>query len=97
MGLGFLRLAKALMAEMSSPIGPKLMQVYVVENFMKSSNRNRIKGAAKELKGRVKHAAGRATRNRRLQRQGRAEAAAGRARRRVGQAQQDLEAITQPY
>jgi len=75
----------------------KLVQVYVVENFMKSSNRNRIKGAAKELKGRVKHAAGRATRNRRLQRQGRAEAAAGRARRRVGQAQQDLEAITQRY
>jgi uncharacterized protein YjbJ (UPF0337 family) len=58
---------------------------------MKSSNKNIVKGAAKQAKGRIKQAAGKATGSARLKRQGRAEAARGKVRRKVGHVQKDFE------
>lgn len=58
---------------------------------MKASTKNRIKGVAKEAKGRAKVTAGHATRSKRLAREGRAEAARGGLRRKVGEVQEDLE------
>jgi uncharacterized protein YjbJ (UPF0337 family) len=46
---------------------------------------------AKEVKGRVKQAAGKATRSARLQQEGKAEQARGRVRRAVGEAEADSE------
>jgi uncharacterized protein YjbJ (UPF0337 family) len=57
---------------------------------MKSSTKNRVKGIAKEAKGRIKETVGHATRSGRLARQGRAEAARGRVRRKVGEVQSDI-------
>ncbi len=61
---------------------------------MKASVKNRIKGTAKEAKGRIKQTAGHATRNRRLARKGAAEATAGRFRQKVGDLEEDLERVS---
>jgi uncharacterized protein YjbJ (UPF0337 family) len=58
---------------------------------MKPGTRNQTKGAAREVKGKVKAAAGRLTGNNRLKFKGRAQAAAGRVQRKVGKAENDLD------
>jgi uncharacterized protein YjbJ (UPF0337 family) len=58
---------------------------------MKSSTKNRIKGAGRAAKGRVKEAAGKATRSQRMQTEGRIEKGAGRVQNRVGKVQRDFE------
>ena len=58
---------------------------------MKAGSKNRIKGIAREAKGRVKQMVGHATRSKRLARQGQAEAIHGRARQKLGEIEEDLE------
>ena len=59
---------------------------------MKASTRNRLKGTAREVKGRIKQTIGHATRSKRLARKGQAEAMQGRARQKLGEVEKDLEA-----
>jgi uncharacterized protein YjbJ (UPF0337 family) len=58
---------------------------------MKESTRDRSRGKAKELKGRVKEKIGRATRNRQLEAEGRTERIRGRVRRKIGEIEKVLE------
>jgi len=58
---------------------------------MKPSTRNITKGAGREIKGKVKEAAGRITGNTRLTVKGRLQSAAGRVQRKMGEAQRDLD------
>jgi len=58
---------------------------------MKRSSRDRTGGAAKELKGRAKRAAGKMTRSRRLQTEGRVDIARGRAQKTAGKIEKALE------
>jgi len=58
---------------------------------MKAGRKNRIKGIAKEAKGRVKKTVGHAIRSKRLARQGQAEAIGGRARQKLGELEEDLQ------
>lgn len=62
--------------------------------IMKASTRNRAKGIAKQVKGRIKETAGQATRSARLEQEGRAEAKRGRAREKLGEAEQQIEKLT---
>jgi uncharacterized protein YjbJ (UPF0337 family) len=57
---------------------------------MKSNLKNRIKGSAKEAKGKMKVAAGRATKNPRMEGQGRVEKLEGKARRKLGETEKVL-------
>jgi uncharacterized protein YjbJ (UPF0337 family) len=52
---------------------------------MKSSTKDRAKGRAQELKGKIKEKAGRATGNRRTEDEGSAEKVGGTVRRKVGE------------
>ncbi len=58
---------------------------------MKPRTKNITKGAGREVKGRVKEAAGALTGNRRLKAKGRAEGALGHAQRKVGEVERDFE------
>ena len=58
---------------------------------MKRRNRNKIKGAAQELKGNIKEKTGRATRNRNMEDEGRMERAGGKLRKKVGQIEDVME------
>jgi uncharacterized protein YjbJ (UPF0337 family) len=58
---------------------------------MKPSTRNIAKGAGREIKGKVKEAAGRITGNTRLRAKGQLQSAAGRVQRKMGEAQRDLD------
>jgi uncharacterized protein YjbJ (UPF0337 family) len=57
---------------------------------MKRSTRNRIAGAAKEMKGRAKTAMGKITRSRRLQTEGRLDVARGKAQKTAGNFEKGL-------
>jgi uncharacterized protein YjbJ (UPF0337 family) len=52
---------------------------------MKASTKNRVKGRAKEVSGKVKSKAGKATDNQRLRDRGDAETAGGTIRRKAGE------------
>lgn len=52
---------------------------------MKSSTKDRVKGRASEVKGKVKEEVGRATRNPRTQDEGTAEKVGGKVQRKVGE------------
>jgi uncharacterized protein YjbJ (UPF0337 family) len=54
--------------------------------YVKESTKNRAKGRAREITGKVKSKAGRATGNPRLQDQGDAENISGKVQRKVGEA-----------
>ena len=58
---------------------------------MKASTRNRIKGTAREAKGRAKQTLGHATLSRRLAHQGQFEAVRGRAQQKLGEIEEELE------
>lgn len=53
-------------------------------------DKDRIKGAAKEVKGSIKEAAGKVTGNRRTEVKGQAEKALGKVQRKVGETKDDL-------
>jgi uncharacterized protein YjbJ (UPF0337 family) len=55
------------------------------------STQNRVKGGARQVKGRVKEATGKAVGNRRLQAKGKVEANVGKAQRGVGRVQRRAE------
>lgn len=55
-------------------------------------NRNSVEGRAKELRGSVKEAIGKVTRNRLKQAEGAAEKIAGRLQARIGEETEELEA-----
>jgi uncharacterized protein YjbJ (UPF0337 family) len=57
---------------------------------MKPSTMNRVRGLAKEFKGRAKELAGRATHSERLEMEGRAEARMGRAQYKMTDQQKDI-------
>jgi len=52
---------------------------------VKESTKNRAKGRAREISGKVKSKAGRATRNRRLRDEGDAETIGGKIQRKLGE------------
>jgi uncharacterized protein YjbJ (UPF0337 family) len=58
---------------------------------MKPSTRNITKGAGREVKGGLKEAGGRITRNTRMKVGGKIQKTAGRAQRKLGQAERDAE------
>jgi len=58
---------------------------------MKNSTKDRMQGGAREMKGKLKEAAGVVTGNRRLQDQGRGEKIAGKVQKKVGQVEKVLE------
>jgi len=58
---------------------------------MKNSTKDRMQGGAREMKGKLKEAAGVVTGNRRLQSQGRGEKIAGKVQKKVGQVERVLE------
>ena len=58
---------------------------------MQPSTRNRSKGTARLIKGRVKETAGRLSGNPRLKARGRFQAAAGKFQRKLGQAEREVE------
>jgi uncharacterized protein YjbJ (UPF0337 family) len=58
---------------------------------MKQSTKNKAKGKAHELRGKVKEKVGRVTKNPRLQAEGRAEEVAGKIQQKVGGAEKVLE------
>jgi len=58
---------------------------------MKNSTKDRMQGGAREMKGKLKEAAGVVTGNRRLQSQGRGEKIAGKVQKKVGQVEKVLE------
>jgi uncharacterized protein YjbJ (UPF0337 family) len=58
---------------------------------MKNSTKDRMQGGAREMKGKLKEAAGVVTGNRRLQAQGRGEKIAGKVQKKVGQVEKVLE------
>ncbi len=51
---------------------------------MKPSNQDKVEGAGKNLKGKIKEGAGKAVGNERLEAKGRAEQAAGKAQKKTG-------------
>jgi len=57
---------------------------------MKPRTKNITKGAAREVKGKLKEAAGRLTGKKRLEAKGLLESTAGHAQRKLGEAQRDL-------
>jgi uncharacterized protein YjbJ (UPF0337 family) len=62
---------------------------------MKPRTRNIAKGTGREIKGRIKEAAGALTGNKRLKLEGKLQGAAGRAQRKLGKAQKDFEKDTE--
>jgi uncharacterized protein YjbJ (UPF0337 family) len=58
---------------------------------MKNSTKDRLQGGAREMKGRVKEAAGVLTGNRRMKSEGQAEKMAGKVERKVGEIRKVLE------
>jgi len=58
---------------------------------MKNSTKDRMQGGAREMKGKLKEAAGVVTGNRRLQAQGRGEKIAGKVQKKIGQVERVLE------
>ena len=58
---------------------------------MKPSTRNQTKGAAREIKGKLKEAAGKLTGNNRLKTEGKLQSGAGRLQRKLGQAESDFD------
>jgi uncharacterized protein YjbJ (UPF0337 family) len=62
---------------------------------MKKSTEDRIEGAAREAKGKVKQEAGRITRNRTMQAKGFVEKNAGKAQRAVGNAKRAVKKETE--
>jgi uncharacterized protein YjbJ (UPF0337 family) len=58
---------------------------------MKQSTKNKAKGKAHELRGKVKEKVGRVTKNPRLQAEGRAEEVAGKIQQKVGSVEKVLE------
>jgi uncharacterized protein YjbJ (UPF0337 family) len=58
---------------------------------MKQSTKNKAKGKAHELRGKVKEKVGRVTKNPRLQAEGRAEEVAGKIQQKVGGVEKVLE------
>jgi uncharacterized protein YjbJ (UPF0337 family) len=62
---------------------------------MKPRTRNITKGTERDIKGRIKEAAGALTGNKRLKAEGKLQGAAGRAQRKLGKAQQKFEEETE--
>ena len=62
---------------------------------MKKSTEDRIEGAAREAKGKVKQEAGRITRNRTMQAKGFVEKHAGKAQKAAGSAEREVEKETE--
>jgi uncharacterized protein YjbJ (UPF0337 family) len=58
---------------------------------MKPRTRNIAKGTGREIKGRIKEAAGALTGNKRLKAEGKLQGAAGRAQKKLGKAEKELE------
>ena len=58
---------------------------------MKRSTRNKAKGSAKELKGRIKEKTGRATHSRDMEDEGTLERAEGKTQRKIGEIEDVLE------
>jgi uncharacterized protein YjbJ (UPF0337 family) len=58
---------------------------------MKSSNRNKVEGTAKEVAGKVKQAVGKAVGNPRLQAEGAVEEVTGKVQKTVGHVQDRVE------
>lgn len=58
---------------------------------MKPRTKNIVKGAGREVKGKVKEAAGAVTGNDRLKIKGKIEGAVGHAQRKVGEAERDFD------
>jgi uncharacterized protein YjbJ (UPF0337 family) len=52
---------------------------------MKSGNQDKLEGTGKDLKGKVKEAAGKAVGNRRLEAEGNVDQAEGKAQKKVGE------------
>jgi uncharacterized protein YjbJ (UPF0337 family) len=58
---------------------------------MKNSTKDKVQGGAREIKGKLKEAAGVVTGNRRLKDQGRREIIAGKVQKKIGQVEKVLE------
>lgn len=58
---------------------------------MKPRNKNIVKGAGREVKGKIKEATGAVTGNDRLRIKGKVEGAVGKAQRKVGEAERNLD------